>query len=64
MKTIINFIRREPAMVVSVVLAVANILFSELSSGQEETLRSLIESVLVLIGGATVRANVSPTSGK
>jgi len=61
MKAIITWIRKEPALVVTLVLAVANVAFGGLTEGQEEAVRSIVESIVVLLGGAIVRANVTPT---
>lgn len=60
MSSIIRWIRREPAIVVTLLLAVANVAFGGLTEGQEEAVRSIVESIVVLLGGAVVRANVSP----
>lgn len=64
MEGIKNFIRREPAVIISVVLAALNLIFSDLTASQEETIRTIVESVLVLVGGTVVRQNVTPVAGK
>jgi len=61
MKTILNFLRNEPAMVVTFVLAVLNI-FLDLNADQAVQVQTIIESALVLLGGGVVRSSVTPTA--
>lgn len=60
--SIIRWIRREPAMVVTLILAVANVALGGLTEGQEEAVRSIVESIVVLLGGVIVRSQVSPVA--
>lgn len=60
--SIIRWIRREPALVVTLILAIANVALGGLSEGQEQAVRSIVESIVVLLGGAIVRANVTPVT--
>lgn len=50
-------------MIVSGVLALVNMAFN-LSEGQTDAVRNLIEAGLVLVGGGVVRQNVTPSGGK
>ena len=61
MKTILNFIKNEPAMVVTFVLAVLNI-FLDLSADQAVQVQTIVESILVLLGGGVVRQSVTPVA--
>jgi formate-dependent nitrite reductase membrane component NrfD len=62
MQKILEFLAREPAMVVAVALAIANMLFTTLTSEQALQVQTIVESALVLIGGAVIRENVTPTA--
>lgn len=61
MKAIVDLIRREPVMIVTLVLAILNVFFN-LSEGQTDAVRNIIESVIVLLGGTIARANVTPVA--
>lgn len=61
MKAIINFLKNEPAMVVTFVLAVLNI-FLDLNADQAIQVQTIIESILVLLGGGVVRQSVTPVA--
>ena len=61
MKAIINFIRNEPAMVVSVILAALG-LFVNLDQGQKDAVTNIVQSIVILLGGAVVRQSVTPLS--
>lgn len=61
MKALLQWIREEPAMVVSLALTGLN-LFTNLSDGQADAVRNIVESAIILIGGGAVRASVTPTA--
>ena len=60
MRGIIQFIRREPAMLVALVLAIVNA-FVELNAGQADAIRSIAEATIILLGGTVIRQAVTPT---
>lgn len=61
MKTILDFVKSEPAILVSVILGALNI-FTSPSGTQVEAVRTIVESLVILLGGTVVRANVTPMS--
>ncbi len=61
MKAILDFLRNEPAMVVTVILGGLN-LFLNLNDGQTEAVRNIVESLVILAGGTAVRQSVTPTA--
>lgn len=63
MKAILDFIKNEPAMVVTVILGALNV-FMNLNDGQTEAVRNIVESVIILAGGTAVRQSVTPTAKK
>ena len=61
MKAVLNFIRNEPAMVVTVVLAITNAIV-DLNAGQADAVKTIVESLILLAGGGVVRQSVTPVS--
>ena len=61
MKAVLAWIRNEPAMVITVILGGLNLFFN-LSEGQTEAVRNIVESLVILLGGTIVRQNVTPMS--
>lgn len=61
MKAVLDWIRSEPVMVVTVILGGLNLFFN-LSEGQTEAVRNIIEAVVILLGGSIARQNVTPMS--
>ncbi len=61
MKRFIDFLAREPAMAVAVVLAVANLAF-DINAEQALHLSAIVESVILLLAGGVVRSQVTPVS--
>lgn len=61
MTAILNFLKNEPAMVVTFILAVLNI-FLDLNADQAVQVQTIIESILVLLGGGVVRQSVTPVA--
>ena len=57
MKQLLEFLRREPAMVVAVVLAVVNT-FATINAEQALHVQTIVESVIVLLAGGVVRQSV------
>lgn len=62
MQAIRNFVRNEPAIIVAIILSAINMFGINLTDVQEGEVRTIVESILVLIGGGVVRANVKPMS--
>lgn len=56
---------REPALIVSVIVAVIGVLVTvfgvDINDGQKEAIVAVTYAVLALIGGAVVRSQVTPT---
>ena len=61
MKAFLNFIRNEPAMVISLVLAGLNMVVT-LNADQQLHVSTILESLIVLLGGAVIRQNVTPVA--
>ena len=61
MKRIIDWIKTEPAMLVSVVLAALG-LFVNLDQGQKDAVTNIVQAIVILLGGAVVRQSVTPVS--
>ena len=61
MKRIIEWAATEPAMVVALVLAVANLAF-DINAEQALHLSAIVESVILLLGGGVVRSQVTPVA--
>ncbi len=61
MKAILAFVAREPAMLISIGLALANMLFT-LTTDQQLQVSTLLESLILLAGGVAIRANVVPVA--
>ncbi len=61
MRGFIDFIRNEPAMVVAVVLAIANVV-ADVSAEQALHITTIVETVLLLLGGTVVRQSVTPVA--
>jgi Ni,Fe-hydrogenase I cytochrome b subunit len=61
MNAILNFIRNEPAMIVTIILGGLNLFFN-LNDGQVDAVRNIVESIVILLGGTAVRQSVTPTS--
>ena len=59
MKAILDFIRNEPAMIVSVILAGLG-LFVNLDQGQKDAVTNIVQAIVILLGGAVVRQSVTP----
>lgn len=59
MNAILNRIRREPALLVGAVLAIANLLGADADT--QTSLANLVESLVVLAGAVLVRHRVTPT---
>ena len=57
MEAIRNFIKKEPAMIVAVVIAILNTAFT-ISGEQMLLLELIIENIVLLIGGGVVRQGV------
>ena len=57
MSVLLKLAREEPAVIVSVVLAVLNMVFT-LSAEQALNITTLVESILLLIAGGVVRQSV------
>lgn len=61
---LIKIIREEPARFTAAVIALIGVLSAfglGITSGQSDAIVSLVGAVLVLLGGETVRAQVTPT---
>ena len=61
MKGFIEFLAREPAMAVAVVLAALNLIV-DLNAEQALHVTTIIESIIVLLAGGVVRQNVTPVA--
>ena len=61
MNAILKFIREEPALITAVVIAALNMVFT-LNAEQVLTVQTIVESILLLIGGGVVRSQVTPVS--
>ena len=61
MKRFIDFLAREPAMAVAVVLAALNLIV-DLNAEQALHVTTIIESIIVLLAGGVVRQNVTPVA--
>lgn len=61
MKRFIDFLAREPAMAVAVVLAALNV-FTTLTVEQALHVETIVESILLLVGGGVVRQSVTPVA--
>ncbi len=61
-ETYMNFIKREPAIILGVVLAVLNLVVTlgYLDASQGESLAAVAESILILLGSMAVRQHVTP----
>ena len=59
MSALFAFLAREPAMVVAIVLATLNMVVS-LNAEQQLHVQTIVESLLVILGGGIVRQNVKP----
>lgn len=57
-----RFIRNEPAMVVSVIVAALVTFGFDVTQAGETSLRNIIDGVMVLVGGGIVRQNVTPVA--
>ena len=57
MKQIMEFLQREPAMVVAVVLAAINT-FATINAEQALHVQTIVESIIVLLAGGVVRQSV------
>lgn len=55
------YVRREPAMVTAVALALINTVWS-VTADQVVALELIVENVLVLVAGKTIREQVTPVS--
>lgn len=58
----IRFIRNEPAVVVSILVALANVVGVTVTGEGVEALRLIVESLVILISGGIVRQNVTPVA--
>lgn len=58
----IRWIRNEPAIVVALLIAVANMVGWSVTGAGEEALTNVVESLVVLFGGGIVRQSVTPVS--
>lgn len=58
----LRFIRNEPAVVVSILVAAANIVGMTVTGEGVEALRAIVESLVILIGGGVVRQSVTPVA--
>ena len=61
MNAILKLIREEPALITAVVIAALNMVFT-LNAEQVLTVQTIVESILLLIGGGVVRSQVTPVS--
>ena len=61
MKSIVQFISREPAMIVTLILAIANT-FADVNAGQAEAIRQMVEAAIILLSGLVVRQSVTPVA--
>ena len=61
MKRFIDFLAREPAMAVAVVLAALNLIV-DLNAEQALHVTTIVESIIVLLAGGVVRQNVTPVA--
>lgn len=61
MKAILSFVKSEPAMLVAVIIGGLN-LFMNPSETQTEAVRTIVESIVILLGGTVVRSSVTPTA--
>ena len=59
MRAVIEFIAREPAMVVTLILAIANS-FADLNAGQADAVRQMVEAAIILLSGTVIRQSVTP----
>ena len=57
MRQLLEFLQREPAMIVAVVLAVVNT-FATINAEQALHVQTIVESVIVLLAGGVVRQSV------
>ena len=62
MKSILRFVKREPAMVVALIIAGLNAVGLAATEEGATNLQLLVESLVVLAGGGIVRQNVSPVA--
>lgn len=61
MKALLDWIAREPAMVVAIILAGLNAVVT-LNADQQLQVTTIIESLILLAAGGVVRQNVTPVS--
>jgi hypothetical protein len=61
MRTILNLVKREPAMLVALILALVNLVWS-VTEEQAVQIAALIETLVVLVSGAVVRSQVTPVA--
>ena len=61
MHKILEIMAREPAMVVAAILAALN-LFTTVNAEQAIHIETIVESLILLLAGAVVRQNVTPTA--
>lgn len=59
MKSMLDFLTREPAMVVAIVLATLNMVWA-LNTEQQMHVEVIVQSLMVILGGGVVRQNVKP----
>lgn len=61
MKAVLDWIAREPAMVVALVLAIVNTIWN-VTADQAVQIQTIVEAVIVLVAGKVVREQVTPVS--
>ena len=61
MKALLDWIAREPAMVVALILAGLNMIVT-LNAEQQLQVSTIIETLIVLVAGGVVRSQVTPVS--
>lgn len=61
MKAVLDWIAREPAMVVALVLALVNTIWN-INADQAVQIQTIVEAVIVLVAGKVVREQVTPVS--
>jgi hypothetical protein len=60
-KSVLNWIRNEPAMIVTFALVILNT-FWTVNAEQQIQIQLVIENVLLLIGGKAIRDQVTPVA--